>query len=286
MKFHPYANLFPLMTKLDLDALAEDIRANGQQQPVIRYQGLILDGRNRYLACEAVGIDPIYREFEGNDEQALALVISLNVQRRDMTAAQRALVAARALPMFEDAADGRKKAGKTIGTNRPKGRARTDAAAVFKVGEKAVQQAKALLTEAADLVEEVEAGTLTLAGAYEELQQRHKEVEQRKRKQRIAAKYAEAIASGEMTLEEALQKVQEEKTDAEQEKQARQLWRSHVSEALGLLERWVGSNSDEDLAWHIDDGASGTDGDVSLDAIDEAVEQLKRVRSVIFTRNS
>jgi hypothetical protein len=73
------------------------------------------------------------------------------VQRRDLTAGQRAIVAAKALPMFEDAADKRAKGGKTLGTNSAASRARDDASKVFKVGVNAVQQAKALLAEAPDL---------------------------------------------------------------------------------------------------------------------------------------
>jgi hypothetical protein len=77
------------------------------------------------------------------------------VQRRDLTAAQRAIVAARALPMFEEAAKKRMaEGGKSKskgGTDNATHRARDDASKVFKVGVNAVQQAKALLAEAADL---------------------------------------------------------------------------------------------------------------------------------------
>jgi hypothetical protein len=78
----------------------------------------------------------------------LALVISLNVQRRDMTAGQRAIVAARSLPAFEEAARKRQTSGRAQAEGR---RSRDDAARVFKVGKDAVQQAKALLAEAPDL---------------------------------------------------------------------------------------------------------------------------------------
>jgi hypothetical protein len=49
--------------------------------------------------------------------------------------------------MFEEDAEKRKKSGKTIGTNSPNGRSRGQASQVFKVGEKQVQQAKAILLE-------------------------------------------------------------------------------------------------------------------------------------------
>src|SRR5262249_12579812 len=75
-----------------------------------------------------------------------SLVISLNVQRRDLTAAQRAIVAARALPMFEATKKRGPKSATDSGTSN--GRATADASKVFKVGVNAVQQAKAILTNA------------------------------------------------------------------------------------------------------------------------------------------
>jgi ParB-like chromosome segregation protein Spo0J len=96
LKAHPYADLFPMMTSAELEALAADIADNGLRQPVVRYQGMTLDGRNRLVACEKVGVEPTFTDFDGDDAGALALVISLNVQRRDLTAAQRAVVAAKA----------------------------------------------------------------------------------------------------------------------------------------------------------------------------------------------
>ncbi len=66
-------------------------------------------------------------------------------------------MAARALPHFEEEAEKRKKAGKTIGPNGAGGRSRDDAAAVFKVGKNQVQQAKALLAEAPDLAVQAQA---------------------------------------------------------------------------------------------------------------------------------
>ena len=45
-EFHPFANVFPLLDDDDLGTLTEDIRENGQREPVILYDGKILDGRN------------------------------------------------------------------------------------------------------------------------------------------------------------------------------------------------------------------------------------------------
>jgi hypothetical protein len=64
----------------------------------------------RAAACRKAGVAPTFTDHEGDDASALALVISLNVQRRDMTGAQEALpvVARRWLP---DATGGDRHAG-------------------------------------------------------------------------------------------------------------------------------------------------------------------------------
>ena len=90
-EFHPLANLFPLLGDEELDVLAEDIKVNGLTVPIILYQGKILDGRNRYLACQRAGVIPKFREYI--DDTPLAFVLSINLQRRHLTIQQRAEIA-------------------------------------------------------------------------------------------------------------------------------------------------------------------------------------------------
>lgn len=90
MKFHPLCELFPTLEKDDLKELADDIRANGLQFPIITFEGQILDGRNRLRACELAKVAPRYEIYEGNDP--LGKVISLNLTRRHLTIPQRALI--------------------------------------------------------------------------------------------------------------------------------------------------------------------------------------------------
>jgi len=104
-EFHPFANVFPLLDGDDLGTLTEDIRENGQREPVILYDGKILDGRNRYRACVELGIPAIFDHSKAsNDEEALRESVSRNLRRRHLTPTQRALAGARLLPMFEEIA--------------------------------------------------------------------------------------------------------------------------------------------------------------------------------------
>lgn len=95
MKIHPYAEVFPLLEGEAFDELVADIRTHGLREPIWTFAGRILDGRNRYRACQKAGIDPDFRAFEGTDAAALALVVSANMHRRQLTDVQRQLAAAR-----------------------------------------------------------------------------------------------------------------------------------------------------------------------------------------------
>ena len=94
MKHHPYTTIWPLMDGIDFDKLRADIKVHGQRLPILIYQNQILDGRNRERACEELGIMPQYIEASAKSEdEAINLVVSLNMHRRHLTAAQRAVAA-------------------------------------------------------------------------------------------------------------------------------------------------------------------------------------------------
>ena len=92
---HPSAALFPLLPPDELDELAESIRENGLQDPIVMQRGVMLDGRNRYAACKLAKVEPTVTEFEGD---ANAYIIAANINRRHMNAGQRAMAVAMIRP--------------------------------------------------------------------------------------------------------------------------------------------------------------------------------------------
>jgi hypothetical protein len=86
---HPFSKLFPPISAGDFDKLAADIKLNGLHQPIVRYQGKILDGNHRYRACELVKIVPKFADFTGDDAAARNYVISANIHRRHLSPDQR-----------------------------------------------------------------------------------------------------------------------------------------------------------------------------------------------------
>jgi hypothetical protein len=93
---HPICLLIPSADEYELQELTEDVRAHGLIDPIVLFEGMILDGRNRAAACERGQVAPRYVQFGGGREDALILVISHNLKRRHLTkqAIADALVAA------------------------------------------------------------------------------------------------------------------------------------------------------------------------------------------------
>ena len=85
-EFHELASLFPMLPETEINLLAQDIKTNGLMYPITLYGDKIIDGRNRYKACELAGVEPFFTEYTGNDP--LQYVISLNLKRRHLNPSQ------------------------------------------------------------------------------------------------------------------------------------------------------------------------------------------------------
>ncbi len=92
--FHPLADLLPPMSQQEFEELKADIAANGQHHPILTYKGQIVDGRHRFSACFAIGIEPKMIEWDGVGD-LLESVISLNVRRRHLDMRQKVEMALR-----------------------------------------------------------------------------------------------------------------------------------------------------------------------------------------------
>jgi ParB-like chromosome segregation protein Spo0J len=94
---HPFADLFPMLPAAELAELADSIKRDGLLEKIIIYGDTILDGRNRYAALAVAGIPydrSHFKFFAGSEQEAGELVESLNINRRHLSVAQRAMAAA------------------------------------------------------------------------------------------------------------------------------------------------------------------------------------------------
>ena len=67
VQWHPYADLFPWIEGPAFDDLKADIAENGVLEPIVFFEGQILDGRNRYMAARDLGIEYPRVEYRGDD---------------------------------------------------------------------------------------------------------------------------------------------------------------------------------------------------------------------------
>ncbi|MGH9965350.1 MAG: DNA methyltransferase [Nitrososphaeraceae archaeon] len=92
LKINPeYEALVPTMSKESYETLVSSIRANGQYEPIIvNVNGIILDGHQRFRACNKLKIKPTFEVKQFDDLLAEKLfVIDTNLVRRQLTQAQR-----------------------------------------------------------------------------------------------------------------------------------------------------------------------------------------------------
>ncbi|HEX8567724.1 MAG TPA: hypothetical protein VF648_18945 [Pyrinomonadaceae bacterium] len=146
------------MSDEELDQLAEDIAMFGQREPILLFENRIVDGRNRYLACEQRGITPIVVEYAGQESELVQLAISLNLRRRHLDESQRAMVAAKLANMRRGSQE----------TNAPIGAlvSQTDAAEMLNVSRRSVQRAATVVENGVmELVEKVDIGEISVSEA-------------------------------------------------------------------------------------------------------------------------
>lgn len=165
MKFHPYAEIFPLIEGAAFDELVADIKLHGLREKIWLYEGKILDGRNRYLACQKANVKLETRNYAGVNP--LAFVISLNVQRRHLSESQRAMAAARIATLREGANQHlpRNIDSSDVGASI-EAPTQDDAAESMKVGRSSVQRARKVIAEGSKALQKaVDKGDVSVSKA-------------------------------------------------------------------------------------------------------------------------
>ena len=176
LKIHPAAEIFPMLSDIEIRDLAKDITERGLQNHIVTYEGQLLDGRNRLAACILAGIEPKSMEYGG--DSPVGFVISANLRRRQLDPSQRAAVAVEIEPMFAAEAKVRqsetlKKGDSPVVANlrqrQNQGRASEQAAAVVSVSPRMVQEAKAIKKNNPEAFERIKSGAVTVHEAKKEI---------------------------------------------------------------------------------------------------------------------
>jgi hypothetical protein len=163
---YPLAAIFPELPAEELRQLAQDIKERGQIEPIILYKGQILDGRNRYKACQMVGVKPRFEEFnpKAAKRSPEEFILSRNLRRRHLSIGQKAAIALE----WADQLQLVPRSEKVKTTGRPRG-ALLDAAKHIGIERQRVFEARQIRDSNASLYQEVKAGRRSLNSVLEEM---------------------------------------------------------------------------------------------------------------------
>lgn len=154
MKQHPLSAAFPAMSDEEFRGLVDSITVNGVLNPITLFEGMVLDGWNRYRAAQEAGIDCPMQEYDGSDPQVF--VIAQNKDRRHIQQGQIALAVA---AVYQWKPAHREKGA----PGAPFSKTNDELAAIAGTSKRTMQQAKAVEAKAAPKVKEaVKAGAISV----------------------------------------------------------------------------------------------------------------------------
>jgi len=208
---HRFCELVPEADEKTFNEIVESIKQDGLQEPIVLYDGTILDGRTRYEACKKANAEPKFVEFEEvcpsvtqvetQEERntiASTWVITKNLRRRHLNDSQRAVLASELAPFGVGQSRADAKAMGVIGFTRD------EAAAMAGVSPALISQASKVKKEAPEKVADIQSGKTTVTRVTDEL--RAKELQKQKKELDAGLK---ALADGVYTGKAFRQKVGE-----------------------------------------------------------------------------
>ena len=183
---HPVASLFPMIDDDALNALAEDIKKNGQREPILvafldgreLNEPVVVDGRNRFKACEIAGVEPEFsNDYVMEPHEIGPWVISHNLHRRHLTTSQKAMVGQGYLAYLKEEA--RKRQLSTLKQNasdivppksvergaRSEGESAVQAAKLVGVGKNSIRDADFIMQNDPELAQQVRDSKVTVSAA-------------------------------------------------------------------------------------------------------------------------
>ena len=180
-----FRDLIPPLNEEELKLLEESIVADGCESPLIVWNGVIVDGHNRYAICRKHGIPFSIQEknFSSRDD-AMLWMLRNQLGRRNLNSYQRVELVLKFEPLVKNAAEQRMMAGKaanpvpTLAQGQTKGRTRDHLSEAAGVSHGTFAKAKKLVQSADEGTKrELRAGKVTVNRAYTELLEKEHEGE-------------------------------------------------------------------------------------------------------------
>lgn len=180
-----FRDLIPPLNEEELKLLEESLVADGCESPLIVWNGVIVDGHNRYAICRKHEIPFAIQEknFSSRDD-AMLWMLRNQLGRRNLNNYQRVELVLKFEPLVKNAAEQRMMAGKaanpvpTLAQGQTKGRTRDHLSEAAGVSHGTFAKAKKLVQSADEETKrELRAGKVTVNRAYTDLLEKEHEGE-------------------------------------------------------------------------------------------------------------
>ena len=180
-----FRDLIPPLNEEELKLLEESLVADGCESPLIVWNGVIVDGHNRYAICRKHEIPFAIQEknFSSRDD-AMLWMLRNQLGRRNLNNYQRVELVLKFEPLVKNAVEQRMMAGKaanpvpTLAQGQTKGRTRDHLSEAAGVSHGTFAKAKKLVQSADEETKrELRAGKVTVNRAYTELLEKEHEGE-------------------------------------------------------------------------------------------------------------
>ena len=180
-----FRDLIPPLNEEELKLLEESLMADGCESPLTVWNGVIIDGHNRYAICRKHEIPFSIQEknFSSRDD-AMLWMLRNQLGRRNLNNYQRVELVLKFEPLVKSAAEQRMMAGKaanpvpTLAQGQTKGKTRDHLSEAAGVSHGTFAKAKKLVQSADEETKrELRAGKVTVNRAYTELLEKEHEGE-------------------------------------------------------------------------------------------------------------
>lgn len=180
-----FRDLIPPLNEEELKLLEASLVADGCESPLIVWNGVIVDGHNRYAICRKHEIPFAIQEknFSSRDD-AMLWMLRNQLGRRNLNSYQRVELVLKFEPLVKSAAEQRMLAGKvanpvpTLAQGQTKGKTRDHLSEAAGVSHGTFAKAKKLVQSADEETKrELRAGKVTVNRAYTELLEKEHEGE-------------------------------------------------------------------------------------------------------------
>lgn len=180
-----FRDLIPPLNEEELKLLEASLVADGCESPLIVWNGVIVDGHNRYAICRKHEIPFAIQEkdFSSRDD-AMLWMLRNQLGRRNLNSYQRVELVLKFEPLVKSAAEQRMMAGKaanpvpTLAQGQTKGKTRDHLSEAAGVSHGTFAKAKKLVQSADEETKrELRAGKVTVNRAYTELLEKEHEGE-------------------------------------------------------------------------------------------------------------